>query len=675
MSIMNKRKKRIFTKLLFGISVPVIVILVLSGFLITTQVGKSMEHQSTENLNSASLAAANQVDSFLTFYLAEMKSAAASQQVEVYLKNTTGKVRMPDSEGYPEIKKTLDKLQATDKDNILAAWIADLDLSQVTQSDNFTSEDGWDISSRPWYRAMELDHPILTEPYVDASTGQVIVSAVCGVFDSSTGKPLGVMGLDIKLSQLVTIMSDYKIGTGGFVVLATESGQIVYHPNNDMIQKNVSEVDMSDNIKQAITGQAAGSYTYTMNKEKYFGAVNRVGNSGWLVLSSIPGSEVLASRLAVTATIVSVFLLGSALLVLLIILISRRLTKPLKNLSNVAEQIAEGKLDLAMENFDNDEIGMVAASLGNTVLQLKDYVNYIDEITSVLNQIADKNLAFQLEYDYKGSFEKVKDALLKISSTLTVTMERIANASEQVAYGSQNISGSSQALAQGATEQASAVEELAATINDISHNINKNALDSTSANEQAVLATGELETSSSHMEALVAAMEEISGNSREINKIIKTIEDIAFQTNILALNAAVEAARAGEAGKGFAVVADEVRNLASKSSEAAKNTTHLIENSIQSVMNGSSLVKDAADSLSTAVVSTRSVSEMIERISEASLRQSEAIHQVTVGIDQISAVVQTNSATAEESAAASKELSDMAIVLKELVDEFQLNRK
>ncbi|MDK2965720.1 MAG: methyl-accepting chemotaxis protein [Lacrimispora sp.] len=675
MSMMNKRKKRIFTKLLFGISMPVIIILILSGFLITTQVGNSMERQSMENLNSASLAAANQVDSFLTFYLAEMKSAAASEQVETYLKNATGKVRLPNSEGYPEIKKTLDKLQATDKDNILAAWIADLDLSQVTQSDNFTSEDGWDISSRPWYRAMELDHPILTEPYVDASTGQVIVSAVCGVFDGSTGKPLGVMGLDIKLSQLVTIMGNYRIGTDGFVVLATEGGQIVYHPNNDMIQKNVAEVDMSENIKQAITTQAAGNYKYTMNQESYFGAVNRVGDSGWLVLSSIPKSEALASRMAVTTTITAVFFLGSALLVLLIFLISKGMTKPLRKLSHVAEQIAKGKLDLAMENFDNDEIGMVASSLGNTVLQLKDYVNYIDEITSVLNQIADRNLAFQLEYDYKGNFEKVKSALLKIRTTLTATMERIVSASEQVAYGSQNISGSAQALAQGATEQASAVEELAATINDISHNIEKNAQDSTSANEQAVNAANELEISSRHMEALVNAMEEISENSAEISKIIKTIEDIAFQTNILALNAAVEAARAGEAGKGFAVVADEVRNLASKSSEAAQNTTHLIEGSIQSVMNGSSLVKEAAESLSTAVAGTRSVSGMIERISQASVRQSEAIRQVTVGIDQISAVVQTNSATAEESAAASKELSDMANVLKELVEEFQLNNQ
>lgn len=671
----HKRRKSIFTKMLFGISIPVVVIFILSGIFISLQVGKSMQAQSAQTLDSASLAAANQVDSFLTFYLAEMKSAAASQQVEAFLENATGRVNLPDCKGYPEIKTTLDNLQTTDEENILAAWIADLDISQVTQSDNFTSEEGWDISTRPWYRAMELDHPILTEPYVDVSTGQTIISAVCGVFKSNTGEPLGVMGLDIKLSQLVTIMSGYKIGTAGSVILATENGQIVYHPRNDLIQKTISEIDISQNIKDAFTGQSVGNYEYTMDQVQYSGSINRVGDSGWLVLSSIPQSEVHSARNMVSGTIASIFTIGSVVLILIIFLMAKGISRPLIQLASVSERIAEGKLDLEMDVTSNDEIGMVAASLGNTVAQLKNYVNYIDEISSVLDRIAEKNLVFRLEYDYKGEFAKVKDSMLKIRSTLTSTMERITSTSDQVAYGSQSISGSSQAMAQGATEQASSVEELAATINEISHKIEQNAKDSAGANEQALLASEELELSNHHMEELVSAMTDINESSNEISKIIKAIEDIAFQTNILALNAAVEAARAGEAGKGFAVVADEVRSLASRSSEAAKSTTQLIEGSIQAVANGSRLVDEAAGSLASAVSSTRSVSEMIGRISEASDRQSEAIKQVSVGVDQISGVIQTNSATAEEGAAASEELSGQAELLKELVNEFKINRE
>lgn len=669
----HKRKKHIFTKLLFGISIPVVFIFVLSGVFISGQAGKSMQVQSIQTLDSASLAAANQVNSFLTFYLAEVKSAAASSQAEAFLTNAAGKVRLPDCEGYPEIKKTLDNIQATDKENILAAWIADLDVSQVTQSDNFTSEDGWDISSRPWYRAMELDHPVLTEPYVDVSTGQTIVSAVSGVFNSKTGEPLGVMGVDIKLSQLVTILGNYKIGKTGSVILATEGGQIVYHPNNDLIQKTISEIDVSPNIKDAFAGQEVGNYDYTMEKVPYFGSINRVGDSGWLVLSSIHQSEVLSSKKEVIGIITTIFTLGSFVLFLIIFVMARGISNPLRKLSVIAERIAEGELDLQVDVSGDDEIGMVAASLGNTVSQLKNYVNYIDEIAAVLNQIAEKDLVFQLQYDYKGDFEKIKRSLLKIRGTLTTTMNRITITSDQVAYGSQSISASSQALAQGATEQASSVEELAATIGDISHKIEQNAKDSTGANELALLASRELETSNHHMRELVSAMAEINESSGEIGKIIKAIEDIAFQTNILALNAAVEAARAGEAGKGFAVVADEVRNLASKSSEAAKSTTHLIEGSVLAVANGSRLVDEAAESLANAVDSTHSVSEMIGRVSEASVQQSEAIRQVSVGIDQISGVVQTNSATAEEGAAASEELSDQAEMLKDLVNEFKFH--
>ncbi|WP_349945156.1 methyl-accepting chemotaxis protein [Lacrimispora sp. BS-2] len=669
----HKRKKHIFTKLLFGISIPVVFIFILSGVFISGQAGKSMQAQSVQTLDSASLAAANQVNSFLTFYLAEVKSGAANSQTEAFLSNATGKVRLPDCDGYPEIKKTLDNIQATDKENIIAAWIADLDVNQVTQSDNFTSEDGWDISTRPWYRSMELDHPILTEPYVDVSTGQTIVSAVSGVYDSKTGEPLGVMGVDIKLSQLVTILGNYKIGKTGSVILATDGGQIVYHPNNDLIQKTISEIDISQNIKDAFAGQAVGNYDYTMEKVPYFGSINRVGDSGWLVLSSIHQSEMLSSKKAVLGIITTVFTLGSFVLILIIFIMAKGISNPLKKLSAIAERIAEGELDIQVDVSGNDEIGMVAASLGNTVSQLKNYVNYIDEIAAVLNQIADKDLVFQLQYDYKGDFEKIKRSLLKISGTFTTTMQRITATSDQVAYGSQSISASSQALAQGATEQASSVEELAATISEISHKIEQNAKDSTGANEQALLASRELETSNHHMRELVSAMEEINESSSEIGKIIKAIEDIAFQTNILALNAAVEAARAGEAGKGFAVVADEVRNLASKSSEAAKSTTYLIEGSIKAVANGSRLVDEAAESLVNAVNSTRSVSEMIGRVSEASVQQSEAISQVSVGIDQISGVVQTNSATAEEGAASSEELFDQAELLKELVNEFKIN--
>lgn len=276
------------------------------------------------------------------------------------------------------------------------------------------------------------------------------------------------------------------------------------------------------------------------------------------------------------------------------------------------------------------------------------------------------------EAEYRGAFEQIGSSMKRITENLNTVMCEIRQSSDQVSSGSDQVSSGAQALSQGATEQASAVEELAATINEISTQVKETAENAVDAQKQMSTAEDETLTCNEQMREMILAMEEISHKSTEIGKIIKTIEDIAFQTNILALNAAVEAARAGTAGKGFAVVADEVRNPASKSAEASKNTSSLIEGSIAAVEKGTRIVNETAQSLSKVVDSSQAVSATVEKISDAASSQAASIEQVTQGIDQISSVVQTNSATAEESAAASEELSGQAQMLKNLVEQFKL---
>lgn len=385
--------------------------------------------------------------------------------------------------------------------------------------------------------------------------------------------------------------------------------------------------------------------------------------------ASLEGDELYAS--ARTLMIVVIILI-SVLALLLSLYIIRAITKPVNELDNVAAKIADGNLNESITYTSKDELGQLAVNFNKTVTRLKDYVNYIDEISAVLNEIANGNLVFKLTYDYAGEFAKVKTALNHISDSLNETMGQINQASEQVSSGSEQVSTGAQALSQGATEQASSIEELAASINDISTQVNGNAEHAKQASEKAQQVGEQMTASNQQMQRMTTAMDDISNSSREIGKIIKTIEDIAFQTNILALNAAVEAARAGAAGKGFAVVADEVRNLAGKSSEASKNTAVLIESSIKAVENGTVIADETAKAMLEAVSGAKEVTDTINRISEASTEQAKSISQVTQGIDQISAVVQTNSATAEESAAASEELSGQAQILKSLVGRFKL---
>ena len=316
-----------------------------------------------------------------------------------------------------------------------------------------------------------------------------------------------------------------------------------------------------------------------------------------------------------------------------------------------------------------DELGVLAENLR---FVLKTLSSYIAHICSRMDSLAEGDLSIEMDMNYLGEFESIQHSGNKIIESMNDAMSQLHQAADQVASGSEQVSSGAQALSQGATEQASSVEELAATINDLSAKVSETAHNARDINEQITLTASEIDNSNHMMESMMAAMTKINDCSSEIEKIIKTIEDIAFQTNILALNAAVEAARAGEAGKGFAVVADEVRSLASKSQEAAKDTTALISNSLTAVSEGNQIAADTQSSLVKVVTSSQKIAENMTSITQASDTQAEGIQQVTIGLDQISSVVQTNSATAEESAAASEELFSQSSLLKSLVGRFRL---
>lgn len=369
--------------------------------------------------------------------------------------------------------------------------------------------------------------------------------------------------------------------------------------------------------------------------------------------------------------IIAVMVVATVLILGTAFKLVKGIMEPTEEVRKALMGFSEGKLDIPVNYESKNELGDMCNALRSSQDTLSAV---IEDICYLLGEMANGNFDVRSRATdkYVGALSAVLESIRKINSNLSDTLAQIDMSAEQVSSGSEQVSTGAQALAQGATEQASAVEELSATITEIANNAKKNAENGEMAMHQSQESGNLVLESSKYMEEMVEAMGNISQSSQEIGRIISTIENIAFQTNILALNAAVEAARAGSAGKGFAVVADEVRNLATKSDQAAKATKELIDHSIESVQDGNEIVKKVSEALSKTVEASNLSMNSLQEITKAVEAEAESIAQVTEGIDQISAVVQTNSATSEESAAASEELSSQASLMKELMMKFTL---
>ena len=655
-----------------GLDVLIVLIVVAAASIFMAR-GVVMEAKKAQ-LTLQSELVSYQLADFFHQYERITEQLAVNPQLRQVLKDTKAGSALSDTEGYPIVFENLKNTAGMDTQNILSTWVADADANMMVQSDGFVSDASFEITERPWYACAEQQRTILTEPYEDISTGNAILTAATPVYDKDGKTLLGVVGMDISMEKVDEMMAEHKIGETGFVVLLSAQGTIIYHPSADMIQRNISEAELSQNVLDALETDEACFLRYKQAGNIQYGYVSEIGNTGYMVVSDLPSKEYYAELVQLIIILLILFVLGLGVVQIGLTRAARKITRPLKELNETAQKLAEGNLDVKLQIDSKDEVGELGASINETVKRLKNYIAYIDEISEVLSRMAEGKLVIELKYDYVGEFLKVKQALINISTSMNEVMLGISESAEQVSAGADDLAKASQDLAGGAGTQAAAVEELVATATSITEQVEENKQEAENSAREAMQVAKKMEDSQDQMNRMMEAMNKIQETSREVVGIIKTIEEIADQTNLLALNAAIEAARAGEAGRGFAVVAGEIGNLAEQSAKAVNVTRDMIGVSLDEIEKGNSLAEEVLDSLKDSVKAIERVNGMIQKTSENAVRQAASMEQIKDGIEEISQAVQDNSATAQESSATSEELAAQATTLNEMVQRFELNR-
>lgn len=540
--------------------------------------------------------------------------------------------------------------------------------------------DGWepdpseyDPTTRDWYKAAAAaSGVVISEPYTDAQTGRQVIT--CSAKIMIGGQMIGVLARDIFIDVIADMVNALHIDENGYALLITGNGNIIVHKNTDFMPTvDAEENDVMVRLSDVMKGYSTDISDRTIvtltdyNGDKINYTETSMDNIDWKLGYSLNYYEYYKSTIEVIALFLMLTAVFGIFIFVYITVLLKNVFHPLADVSDSAKMVADGRLDVHFDYDGNDEIGAVCSTIEKNNHVMKDY---IEDISMRLDSIAHGKFDAVSKVEYRGDYVEIKNSLDNISYSLGQIFDKIEGASEAVSGGAGDVANGANQLAESVSHQTAVISQIVGEIDMVSEKIGNNVTFTDNARKLAHETADSVQDSSRQMEKLLEAMNEISDASEEIKKIIGTIEDIAFQTNILALNASVEAARAGESGKGFAVVADEVRNLAGKSAEASVQTSRLIEHSSDAVSHGLAYAESASRSLKRVVEHTNEIDRIIVRINEESHDQNACMEDVNSKISIVADYVSSAATNAEESAAASEELNGQAFTLKKMLKNF-----
>ncbi|MDE5576809.1 MAG: hypothetical protein K2J11_05440, partial [Oscillospiraceae bacterium] len=530
--------------------------------------------------------------------------------------------------------------------------------------------DDYVAQERGWYKtAKSTREKVVTDPYIDAITGKIVITVASPLL--SDGDVLGVCGLDIEVTELVTLSQRLKVDANGYAVLVDAAGNIVVHSKNPSYSHSLEGgkevvtrlVDIDPIYSDVLA--ASGSTNVVSGKGydgtmRYFPVVP-IGDTGWKVLYAADYGEAMSqlNNIIIFAVVVSVLTaIGGA--IFFYFKFTGRL-RPLSDIENIVTNMSNGVLEHKYPDSVNDEIGTICDALGKTNKALKLYIN---EMERILANMADGNFVYDSTVRFVGEFTSMEKSIKGICEAMHSTFEQLSTVSEQIANGSQSVSSGATELADAVFNETRLIGEVHTNLEDIKMRVSQSAENASDAKARVINAADTIKGGNDKMQELLEIMNSISHYAAEIVNMNSTIEEIALQTNILALNASIEAARDGAAGKGFAVVAEEVRNLAAKSGKASKSTAELIGHTASTIKKGTAAANAAAEMLNEVVRETNYISESVSEIAEVSEEQKVMLADIVTKLGEVETVIGTTSATAQNAASASEELDGQVVILK-----------
>ncbi|MCL1829051.1 MAG: methyl-accepting chemotaxis protein [Oscillospiraceae bacterium] len=662
--------------ILLGIAVTTGISVIISNNVIT--------RESLAKVNNSNQSEAERLDRWLSDQISVMNTSAAMLAGRTDLVEILTTVSPSDAsmeERTVDILRSVLKSVLDDNDAFFELYMGFTDGSAVTGSGYSFDYSWWSAPERGWYKLALTDtsRAHITSPYLDAQTGELCVSAVRAVMRD--GRLLGVVGSDIFVTDLQNITLDYASISGGYSMLIDTNGDILIHPDKDYAPDDEGKYrnlgTVKDNAHAALwkdISSADGTYKYpdATGTDKYY-TVSSLSTTGWYTVTALPTRIVTQPItnlvIIVIPTSIAILLIAS---IIIYLTVKRIVTNPLIPLTAFMKK-AGATGDIALSSEDTATISKyksVKDEIGQTITACAAFITHVTRIADTLKSVAGGDLTTEVKR--LSEADALGNELQKMVDGLDLMFEEINASALQVSSDAKQIADGARSLAQGASEQSATVIELSASGAEITEKTKANANLANQAAELANTIRLNAEKGSRQMGEMVSAVNDITLASQSINKVIKVIDDIAFQTNILALNAAVEAARAGQHGKGFAVVAEEVRNLAAKSADAAKDTDSLIVNSIEKANLGATIAKETAASLEEIVSGINESSRIVNLIAASSEEQTEGIIQIRSGIDQMAQIVRQTGVTAKENAAAGEELKGQSDILEESISRFKL---